>query len=85
LGDLLGDKSILDELKIADQAKEEEEKKANNIEKTNEDMNMVKVNQNLGGKKMPLSQKFPKMTFMEAVDSLKLPKPIIGAKRGQQQ
>ena len=44
LGDLLGDKSILDELKIADTSKEEEEKRANNIEKMNEDKNSVKVN-----------------------------------------
>jgi hypothetical protein len=44
LGDLLGDKSILDELKISDPRKEEEEKKANNIEKLMDDKNITKVN-----------------------------------------
>jgi hypothetical protein len=83
LGKLLGDPSILDELALKDQAKEEEEKKENNIEKLNADKDMITVNSSLGGKKIPLSQKFPKWTFMEAIESLKLPKPVLTGKPGQ--
>lgn len=69
LGDFLGDKSILGELITKEKADfaEDQAREADKAQFADQ--------QTKKGKNLALSKEFPKWTFMQAIESLKLPKP----------